>query len=65
MELSTMDMAMVGVDEGNAHKMIRLLVNFDIDHNGTMYYVDLMNTQVRAYGYDGKLIDNYIFNRIF
>ena len=60
-----MDMAMVGVDEGNAHKMIGLLVNFDIDHNGTMCYVDLMNTQVHVYGYDGKFIGNYVFNRIF
>ncbi|MCY3630803.1 MAG: 6-bladed beta-propeller [Rhodothermaceae bacterium] len=51
-----MDMATVGVDEGNAHEMIGLIGNFDIDHSGTMYYVDLMDNQVRAYGYDGKFI---------
>ena len=51
-----MDIATVGVDEGNAHEMIGLLVNFDIDRNGTMYYVDLMSSQVRAYGYDGSFI---------
>ena len=43
-----MDIATVGVDEGNAYEMIGLLVNFDIDHNGTMCYVDLMDTQVRV-----------------
>ena len=51
-----MEMATVGVDEGDAHEMIGLLVNFDIDHSGTMYYVDLMSSQVRAYGYDGSFI---------
>lgn len=60
-----MDIATVGVDEGNAYEMIGLLVNFDIDHNGTMYYVDLMDTQVHAYSYDGKFIGNYVFDRIF
>ncbi|MXW31630.1 MAG: hypothetical protein F4Z62_00755 [Rhodothermaceae bacterium] len=51
-----MEMATVGVDEGDAHEMIGLLVNFDIDHSGTMYYVDLMSSQVRAYDYDGSFI---------
>ncbi len=60
-----MDIATVGVDEGNAYEMIGLLVNFDIDHNGTMYYVDLMDIQVHVYGYDDKFIGNYVFNRIF
>ena len=47
--------ATVGVNEGHAYEMIGLL-NFDIDQNGTMYYVDLMYSQVRAYGYDGEFI---------
>ena len=60
-----MDIATVGVDEGNAHKMIGIVVNFDIHHNGIMCYVDLMDTQAHVYGYDGKFIGNHVFNRIF
>ena len=51
-----MEVTTVGVNEGNAHEMIGWLIDFDVDHNGTMYYVDLMGAQVRAYGYDGKFI---------
>ena len=51
-----MDITTVGVNEGNAHEMIGWIIDFDVDHNGTMYYVDLMGAQVRAYGYDGKFI---------
>lgn len=51
-----MDITTVGVNEGNAYEMIGLLIDFDVDHNGTMYYVDLAGPQVRAYGYDGKFI---------
>ena len=60
-----MDIATIGVDEENAYEMIGLLVNFDIDHNGTMYYVDLMDTQVHVYGYDSKFIGICVFNRNF
>lgn len=52
----TMDITTVGVSEGDAFEMIGLMVDFDVDHNGTMYYVDFMGAQVRAYGYDGKFI---------
>ena len=31
--------------------------------NGTMYYVDLIDTHVHVYSYDGKFIDNYVFDR--
>ena len=31
--------------------------------NGTTYYVDLMDTQVLVYGYDGKFIFNFVFDR--
>ena len=31
--------------------------------NITMYYVDLMDTQVHVYSYDGKFIGNYVFSR--
>lgn len=51
-----MDITTVGVNEGDAHEMIGWLIDFEVDHNGTMYYVDLMGAQVRAYGYDGKFI---------
>lgn len=31
--------------------------------NSTTYHVDLMDTQVLIYGYDGKFIDNFVFDR--
>ncbi len=51
-----MDIATVGVDEGEAHEMIAVVWDFDVDQKGTMYYVDLIGREVRAYGYDGKFI---------
>lgn len=53
-----MDVTTIGVNEGDAHEMIGLVVDFDVDHKGTMYYVDPLGigTQIRAYGYDGKFI---------
>ena len=35
-----MDITTVGVNEGNDYEMIGLIVDFEVDHNGTMYYVD-------------------------
>ncbi len=51
-----MDITTVGVDEGNDSEMIGVVWDFDVDHKGTMYYVDLLGGVVRAYGYDGKFI---------
>lgn len=31
--------------------------------NDTMYYVDLMETRVHVYSYDGKFFGTYILNR--
>ncbi|MDE2646726.1 MAG: hypothetical protein OXI05_12950 [Bacteroidota bacterium] len=58
-----MNIATVGVDGGNTYEGVGLVVNFDIDHNGTVYYINLMDIKVHIYSYDGKFIGNYEINR--
>ncbi|MCY3595327.1 MAG: hypothetical protein OXH01_08865 [Bacteroidetes bacterium] len=53
-----MEVSTIGVNEGDHAQMIGLLYDFETDHNGTVYYLDLINHEVRTYDYEGNWIMN-------
>ncbi len=48
----------IGVNEGDASQMIGLVFDLETDRKETVYYLDLINSEVRAYDYEGNWISN-------
>ncbi len=55
---NSLDVSTIGVNEGDRTQMIGFLYDLETDHNGTVYYLDLINGEVRAYDYEGNWIMN-------
>jgi len=55
---NSLDMVSIGVDEGDYSQMIGVIADVEIDHRGTIYYADIVHSQVRSYDYLGKWIAN-------
>ncbi len=52
------DMVEIGVNEGDYSQMLGLVGDLKTDGNGTIYYFDIINKEVRAYDYKGDWIAN-------
>lgn len=48
----------IGVNEGEWSQMIGLVFDLETDRKGTVYYLDLIHSEVRAYDYKGSWIGN-------
>ena len=60
---NSLDVSTIGVNEGDRAQMIGFLYDLETDHNGTVYYLDLINEEIRAYDYNGKLDNECWFSR--
>ncbi len=57
-EWESYEVTEIGVNEGDYVQMLGMVWDLELDHKGTLYYLDLLHTQVRAYNYDGNWIAN-------
>ena len=48
----------IGVNEGESFQMLGLVFDLETDRKGTVYYLDLIHSEVRAYDYEGSWIGN-------
>ncbi len=55
---NSLDVSTIGVNEGDHTQMIGFLWDLETDHNGVVYYLDLINEEIRAYDYNGDWIMN-------
>ncbi|MXW32729.1 MAG: hypothetical protein F4Z62_06460 [Rhodothermaceae bacterium] len=55
---NSLDVSTIGVNEGDRAQMIGFVYDLETDHNGTVYYLDLINEEIRAYDYKGDWIMN-------
>ena len=57
-EWESYEVTEIGVNEGDYFQMLGMVWDLELDRKGTLYYLDLLHTQVRAYNYDGNWIAN-------
>ena len=48
----------IGVDEGDTFQMLGIVFDLETDRERTVYYLDLIHSEVRAYDYEGNWIGN-------
>ena len=52
------DVVTIGKEEGQAHEMIGMVWDLDVDHNGRLFYLDPFADNLWVYDYDGHWIGN-------
>lgn len=57
-EWNSLDISTIGVNEGDLSQMLGLVFDLETDHNGTVYYLDIIHQEVRTYDYRGNWVTN-------
>ncbi|MXW15560.1 MAG: hypothetical protein F4065_09585 [Rhodothermaceae bacterium] len=57
-EWDSLEMSSIGVNEGSLSQMLGFVFDLKTDHNGTIYYFDIVHQEVRAYDYRGNWISS-------
>lgn len=57
-EWDSFEVTEIGAKEGDYYQMLGMVFDLELDWRGTLYYLDLLNTEVRAYDYEGNWISN-------
>ena len=55
-EWESFEIVEIGVEEGDYHQMLGMVWDLELDRKGTLYYLDLLSMEVRAYDYEGNWI---------